>query len=101
MSEIKNNIEPDDVYWTMDWENTSSHNDHPKTELMFEKPMAIAHLLMNEVLFVNSHYYEKDWPEDAKNKPVFLYYAMMFSHGDVLMLKQFFTQKFKIYMIIF
>jgi hypothetical protein len=68
---IKNDIVPEDVEWTMNWSNplpdgTELFPDKPRTEQMFEPVFALAHLLINEVLILNTHWWEKDWPEAAR-----------------------------------
>jgi len=57
-------IADDDVYWLMTW--GERYPDKPPTELMFEEGKALARLLAEEVLFLNSHWWEKDWPERAQ-----------------------------------
>lgn len=58
MNDIKWLIKPDDVEWEMDW------GDHPEDdtrksgkEMIFESTMALAHLLLNEVVFLNSNWW--------------------------------------------
>lgn len=34
---------------------------------MFDEEMALAALLANQVIFINTHHWMKDWPEDARN----------------------------------
>lgn len=34
---------------------------------IFEKELAVAYLLMHEVVFINSAWYEKEWPKEARN----------------------------------
>lgn len=63
--DIKWDIKPDDVEWEMDW---GDHHETPQVrktgkEMMFEKEIALAHLLLNEVVFINSNwwmYFETD-----------------------------------------
>ena len=73
---MKRTIEDKDIYWEMDWtkskERLKDEPDHdihkkPDKQLMFEEEPAIAMLLLNQVIFVNSHWWKKDegWPEDA------------------------------------
>lgn len=45
------------------WEMT--HQDGCK-EMIFEDELALAALLMSEVVFTNSHWWQKDWPEAAR-----------------------------------
>lgn len=62
MTEI--DIADDDVYWTMTW--GKKYPDKPETERMFEDDKALARLLAEGVVFLNSHWWEEDWPERAK-----------------------------------
>jgi hypothetical protein len=55
--EIKNNIEPHDIEWEMTWSQKSFPNK-PEKEMIFEEEAALAHLLMNQVVFLNSHWYK-------------------------------------------
>lgn len=57
-------IADDDVYWLMTW--GQQFPDKPPTEMMFEDAKALARLLAEEVVFLNSHWWEKDWPERAQ-----------------------------------
>jgi hypothetical protein len=57
-------IDDDDVYWLMTWDER--YPDKPPTEMMFEEGQALARLLAEEVIFINSHWWEKDWPERAR-----------------------------------
>lgn len=72
MTDIKNTIEAEDVEWAMDWsglkpDGTRRHPDRPETEMVFEEPMALAHLLINEVIHLNSHHWEDSWPKAARD----------------------------------
>lgn len=72
MSDIKFTIEPDDIEWEMDWtgikeDGTRRYPDKPDKELVFEEEGALAILLLNEVIFLNTYHWEKSWPEEAKN----------------------------------
>jgi hypothetical protein len=60
--EIKNTIEDDDVEWVYT-------NQDKQEEFVFEKKMALAHLLMNGVVFLNSFWWEESWPEECKKLP--------------------------------
>lgn len=64
MSEIINKIEPEDVEWEMDWDRCSGEKSGK--ELVFEEDKALAHLLINEVVFLNTYHWRKDWPEEAR-----------------------------------
>lgn len=65
-------IEPGDVYWEMRWgdykkpDGSPSHPEKPEVERQFEDGKALAVLLAHEVIFLNSHWWEKDWPEAAR-----------------------------------
>ncbi len=67
--ESKTSVEPDDVFWVMKYTprpDLPSGNVRATEELEFEGPMALAVLLMNEVIFINDHWWEKEWPEEAR-----------------------------------
>lgn len=69
MSEIKWTLEPRNIEWDMDWGNDpTKFNGKVGHELIFEEEAALAHLLMNEVVFLNSHWWEKEWPEAARKQ---------------------------------
>lgn len=63
--EIKWTLEPDDVEWQIDWDQ-KRFPDKPPVEMLFEHEGALAHLLMNDVCYLNSFYYEKTWPAEAQ-----------------------------------
>lgn len=52
-------VSPFDVLWDF-----KSHDG--VEEKVFSDENALALLLMNEVVFLNSYWYKKDWPEDAQ-----------------------------------
>jgi hypothetical protein len=61
----------EEVYWEMDWsrkkaDGTRLHPEMPEKEMIFESEKALAMLLNNEVVFLNNHWWEKEWPEEAK-----------------------------------
>lgn len=58
---VKNSIEPSDVEWTMTW--GEKYPDKPPTEQIFESDVALAHLLLNEIVFLNSLWWEKECPK--------------------------------------
>lgn len=62
--EIRWTLEPDDVEWQMEW--GPQFPEKPATETMFEEEGALSHLLMNGVCYLNSFWYEKTWPEEAR-----------------------------------
>jgi hypothetical protein len=66
--EIERTIEDSDVYWEMKWDQ-KTFPDMPPTELKFTAEAALALLLINNVIFLNSHWWEKDWPEEARKRP--------------------------------
>lgn len=66
-------LKPSDVLWVMDWsarreDGTRLHPDQPEQEEEFESDKALAMLLMNDVIFLNSHWWEEDWPERARKQ---------------------------------
>lgn len=73
--EIRWTLEPSDIEWEMDWRNHKTNPafaDRPKVqalpdrEMKFETPQALAHMLINEVIFLNDHWWQKEWPDAAK-----------------------------------
>lgn len=77
MSDIKWAIEPEDVEWEMEWASMKANpafkdneriQAHTDIEMVFEAEKALAHMLMNEVVFLNSHWWEKEWPEQARKE---------------------------------
>ena len=64
-TEIKTAFDPDDVEWEMTWDS-KQFPGKPPIEIIFEPAKALALLLLNEVCFVNSFYYEETWPDRAK-----------------------------------
>jgi hypothetical protein len=73
VTEIKWNLEPSDIEWEIDWTLTKAtlkDNERiqakPDKEMQFESECALAHLLMNEVVFLNDHWWQKEWAEDAQ-----------------------------------
>lgn len=58
-------IKDEDVCWEMTW-NKDRFPDMPEKETIFEASFALARLLAEEVVFLNSHWYRDDWPDDAK-----------------------------------
>lgn len=61
---VKSLIEPRDVEWTMTWGD--AHPDKPPTEQIFEEGAALSHLLLNDVVFLNALWWEKDCPEHVQ-----------------------------------
>jgi hypothetical protein len=58
--EIKRTVADDDIEWLMEW------NGKRPDEMVFESGPALALMLLNGVIFLNDHWWEKDWPDDAK-----------------------------------
>lgn len=61
----------DDVYWEMNWSGTKPdgtrlHPDKPETEMIFDEGKALAMLLNNEIVFINSHWWMDGWPKNAQ-----------------------------------
>lgn len=57
--------------WTMRWDGlnpdgTRRHPDKPEIEEVFEPAKALALLLINEAVHLNSHHWRDDWPKDAR-----------------------------------
>jgi len=61
-SPIKWAIEESDIRWTMEWK------DKPAEEI-FEEEDALAHMLINGVIFLNSHWWREDWKEEDRRLP--------------------------------
>lgn len=75
MTEIKWAVEPEDVEWEMEWVGMKANpafKDHERiqahadTEMVFEDHMALGHMLINEVIFINNHWWQKEWPEPCQ-----------------------------------
>jgi len=65
---IKNSISDEDVEWTMTW-GKDKYPDKPETEQVFENDKALAHLLINDVVMLNSYWWKRRgddtrWTED-------------------------------------
>lgn len=59
-------IDDSRVIWTTKaW---SSGDKQFPAEEVFDEERALALLLINEVVFLNCHWWEKEWPEDARNR---------------------------------
>jgi len=77
MSEIEYTIKPEDIEWEMSWADTRPDGtrlwpDKPEKEMQFDEEPAVALLLINGVIFLNSHHWEKDWPEKARKSTALL-----------------------------
>lgn len=60
-----------DALWTMHWDGLNAdgsrkYPDKPETEEVFEAGKALALLLINEAVTVNSHHWMDTWPADAR-----------------------------------
>lgn len=67
-------VQVQDVLWTMDWGPDAKNRDgssKEQFEQMFEEDRALAQLLLEEVVFRNTFWHEKDWPEDARKGSCF------------------------------
>jgi hypothetical protein len=56
-------LEPEDIEWQSEWGDK---------EVVFEKEKAVALLLINDVIFLNTNHWEKDWPEEARKATAIL-----------------------------
>jgi len=68
---IRYMITPGSIEWEMNWAGTdpdwqSKYPGKPEKEMIFEQEAALALLLINEVIHINSHHWKKEWPEDAR-----------------------------------
>lgn len=63
-NEQSTTIEDGDVYWEMNW--GSNDLGKPEKEMIFNEEKALARLLGEGIIFVNSHWWEDDWPDQAK-----------------------------------
>ena len=75
MTEVKWALTPEDIQWNMDWSYVDDkghrrYPDKPEIEEIFVPETALAHLLMNRVVFLNTHHLEKDWPVKAQQSLV-------------------------------
>lgn len=59
---MKWGLTEEDIEWTMDWGADHKERFDQETQFTkeFEEEMALAHLLMNEIVFTNSFWWEKD-----------------------------------------
>jgi hypothetical protein len=72
-TEVKRTIDPDDIEWEMGWTGLKADGsrmfpDKPEKEMVFEAEDALALLLLNEVIHINDHWWEKEWPEEARRR---------------------------------
>jgi hypothetical protein len=74
--EIKWTLTPSDIKWEMDWSEYKRPKANPSARILakpdkeqkFEEDQALAHLLMNEVVFINSNHWRDDWSEDDRKQ---------------------------------
>ena len=57
------NLTDDGAYWLMKWDK---YPYKPNREVMFEPEKALATLLRADQVFLNTHWWENDWPDTAK-----------------------------------
>lgn len=67
MDEITRSVSDDDI----DWSYEATHEagkplPAPTTKEVFESEGALALMLINDVVFCNEHWWDDEWPEDAK-----------------------------------
>lgn len=58
LSDIEWTINPEDVEWEMDWGNKPETFSKTGKEKIFEPAIALAHLLLNEVVFINAFWWK-------------------------------------------
>lgn len=68
---VNNSVDPEDIIWMMDWSDRDENGerkypDKPEKEETFEVEPALAMLLINEVIFLNTNHWHKAWPEEAQ-----------------------------------
>lgn len=69
-------IKPEDIYWEMNWgeykndDGSKRYPDKPDIETEFEVEFALAHLLINGVVFINNYWWKKEWSEEARKATV-------------------------------
>lgn len=66
-NDIKRNVEDSDVKWSYlsEYEN-GIKRETPVEKIEFEEEGALALMIINEVVFLNSNWWKKDWPEAAQ-----------------------------------
>ena len=70
---IETVADPTKVLWIMPWSSykkADGSRQYPdrEDEEQFNAELALALLLINEVIFMNDHWWEKGWPEEARAK---------------------------------
>lgn len=68
---VRSSLSPSNIVWEMDWsqkndDGSRTYPDKPEKEMMFESEPALAMLLINDVIILNSHWYEEKWPVEAQ-----------------------------------
>ena len=58
-------ISDGDVYLVIDWTKYTVP-EKPAQETIFDKEKALARMLAEDVIFLNNHWWEDDWPESAR-----------------------------------
>jgi hypothetical protein len=58
MTDIQWTISKEDIEWEMDWGETPTRTGKVGKEMVFEPEKALAHMLLNEVIFINSHWWK-------------------------------------------
>ena len=73
MTEILWNLETDDVYWENNrsdlkksMPDNASLQAKPDIEMEFEPSKALAHLLINDIVFLNNNWWQETWPPEAR-----------------------------------
>lgn len=59
------------VWFEMDWSAKNDEGDRlfpnkPEKEMIFKDNVALSVLLFTEVIFLNDHWWENSWPEEAR-----------------------------------
>ena len=71
---VTTSVHPNQVRWNMDWSKHKHESSpaqikaKPDSEPQFEEEMALAMLIINDQVFVNSYWWEKEWPKEAQRK---------------------------------
>lgn len=61
IEDINNVLEGEPLYVEYDF------SDEKKEYIEFDNGKALSYLLLNDIMFLNTHWYKKDWSEEAKN----------------------------------
>jgi hypothetical protein len=65
MTEIIWNIKEEDIEWLMPWKSKYNH-ETKEDEMKFEEDDALAHLLINGVIFLNSNWWKDEWSNEDR-----------------------------------